>query len=93
MIPNTKLRDLVIDVAEKKKIPYQFSSIARGGTDGGRIHIHGIGVPTQTIGVPTRYIHGHTGILHRDDYDKTVTLLTEVIRRLDAKTVRKLTPH
>jgi len=93
MIPNTKLRDLVIDVAEKKKIPFQFSSIARGGTDGGRIHIHGIGVPTQTIGVPTRYIHGHTGILHRDDYDKTVTLLTEVIRRLDAKTVRKLTPH
>jgi putative aminopeptidase FrvX len=93
MIPNTKLRDLVIDVAEKKKIPYQFSSIARGGTDGGRIHIHGIGVPTQTIGVPTRYIHGHTGILHRDDYDKTVTLLIEVIRCLDAKTVRKLTPH
>ena len=93
MIPNTKLRDLVIDVAEKKKIPYQFSSITRGGTDGGRIHIHGIGVPTQTIGVPTRYIHGHTGILHRDDYDRTVNLLVEVIRRLDEKTVGKLTPH
>jgi putative aminopeptidase FrvX len=93
MIPNTKLRDLVIEVAEKKKIPYQFSSIARGGTDGGRIHIHGLGVPTQTIGVPTRYIHGHTGILHRDDYDRTVTLLVEVIRRLNDKTVKSLTPH
>ena len=93
MIPNTRLRDLVIDTAEKKKIPYQFSSIARGGTDGGRIHIHGLGVPTQTIGVPTRYIHGHTGILHRDDYDRTVTLLVEVIRRLDGKTVKSLTPR
>jgi putative aminopeptidase FrvX len=92
MIPNTRLRDLVIDVAEKKKIPYHFASILRGGTDGGKIHIHGIGVPTQTIGVPTRYIHGHAGILHRGDYDHTVALLTEVIRRLDAKTAKDLTP-
>jgi putative aminopeptidase FrvX len=93
MIPNTRLRDLVIEVAEKKKIPYHFASIVRGGTDGGKIHIHGIGVPTQTIGVPTRYIHGHAGILHRGDYDHAVTLLTEVIRRLDARTVKGLTPR
>ena len=91
MIPNTRLRDLVIEVAEKKKIPYHFASILRGGTDGGKIHLHRSGVPTQTIGVPTRYIHAQAGILHRDDYDHTVTVLTEVIRRLDQKTVRGLT--
>jgi putative aminopeptidase FrvX len=91
MIPNTRLRDLVIEVAEKKKIPYHFASILRGGTDGGKIHLHRSGVPTQTIGVPTRYIHSQAGILHRDDYDHTVTMLTEVIRRLDQKTVRGLT--
>lgn len=91
MIPNTRLRDLVIEVAEKKKIPYHFASILRGGTDGGKIHLHRSGVPTQTIGVPTRYIHAQAGILHRDDYDHTVTMLTEVIRRLDQKTVRGLT--
>jgi len=91
MIPNTRLRDLVIEVAEKKKIPYHFTSILRGGTDGGKIHLHRSGVPTQTIGVPTRYIHAQAGILHRDDYDHTVTMLTEVIRRLDQKTVRGLT--
>lgn len=91
MIPNTRLRDLVIEVAEKKKIPYHFASILRGGTDGGKIHLHRSGVPTQTIGVPTRYIHAQAGILHRDDYDHTVTMLTEVIRRLDQKTARGLT--
>ncbi len=91
MIPNTRLRDLVIEVAEQQKIPFHFASIIRGGTDGGKIHIHRTGVPTQTIGVPTRYIHAHAGIIRRDDYDHTVMLLVEVIRRLDEKTVKKLT--
>ena len=33
------------------------------------------------------YIHTHTGIIHRDDYDATVNLITEVVKRLDAETV------
>ncbi len=91
MIPNIKLRDLVIDTAEEKKIPYHLSYMERGGTDGARIHVSRSGVPSIVIGPPIRYIHSHNGILNRDDYDNTVRLVTEVIRKLDTKTVAGLT--
>ena len=90
LIPNTKLRDLVADIAAKKKIPYHFSAIPFGGTDGGRIHLNESGVPTLVIGIPTRYIHSAAGIVLRKDFDSAVKLLVEVARALDAKTVTGL---
>jgi len=92
MIPNLKLRDFLVDLAEEKKIPYQISILTGGATDGRPIHLHGLGVPTVYIGVPTRYIHSHAGILHADDYDNAVRLVVEAVKRLDAKTVRTFHP-
>ncbi|MEZ4644380.1 MAG: M42 family metallopeptidase [Chloroflexota bacterium] len=91
MIPNIKLRDLVIDTAESLGIPLQFSSIAAGTTDGAAVHLHGVGVPTVVIGVAARHIHSHGAIIHRDDYDRAVQLVTAVVAKLDAATVAKLT--
>ncbi len=91
MIPNLKLRDLFIDTAEEMKIPYQVDMMERGGTDSGAIHLHRSGVPNLVVGVPTRYIHSHAGILHREDYDYTVKLITEVVKKLDKTAVAGLT--
>jgi len=91
MLPNTKLRNLVIATAEKKKIPFHLAYMERGATDGGRIHISRGGVPSVVIGPPVRYIHSHNSILNRADYDSTVALLIELIQKLDAKTVQSLT--
>jgi len=92
MIPNSKLRDLVIQTAEENDIPHQFQAGTRGGTDGGRIHLHGVGVPSLVVGVPTRYIHSHVGVFDHSDFENAVTLLVEVIKKLDAETVRGLRP-
>jgi len=91
MIPNLRLRDLVISVAEENKIPLQFSTMRGGATDGSVIHLHNEGVPTVVIGVPTRHIHSHAGIIHRDDYDHALDLLVKLIMRLDKSTVDMLT--
>lgn len=90
MIPNRNLVDLAVEVAKKKKIPYHFSSLERGGTDSGRIHINRGGVPSLVIGVATRYIHSHIGVLHRDDFDNAVTLMTEITKVLDTRKVASL---
>lgn len=90
LIPNTKLRDLVIATAEEENIPLQFDSMPGGGTDAGRMHLFGRGAAALCIGVPTRYIHSHVGILHRDDYDATVRLLVALMHKLDADTVEDL---
>jgi endoglucanase len=91
MIPNIHLRDLVVETAEENKIPYQFSAMMGGGTDGGKVHMYAKGVPSIVIGVPTRYIHSHTGIIHYDDYVHTLNLLIALIAKLDAHTVASLT--
>ena len=91
MIPNLKLRDLVIDTAAELDIALQFSYMPGGATDGGVIHVHGLGVPTVVLGVPARHIHSHGAIIHRDDYDRALQLLAAVVAKLDAATVAALT--
>ena len=71
-------------------IPFQFEAIPGGGTDAGSIHITANGVPSLAIGVATRYIHSHAGILHRDDYENAVKLIVAVIKKLDRETVNKI---
>jgi endoglucanase len=91
MIPNLALRNLVIDTAAEGGIPLQFSNMPGGATDGGVIHMHNLGVPTVVIGVPSRHIHSHGSIIHRDDYDNAVKLVAAVVAKLDAPTVAGLT--
>ena len=91
MIPNQELVDLVIETAEKNKIPYQLSQIARGGTDAGVIHIAHAGCPTVVVGVATRHIHSHVGMCGLKDVENTTKLIIEAVKRLDKKTVDSLT--
>jgi len=91
MIPNLHLRDFVLETAQAEGIPVQLSSIEGGATDGGIVHLHGLGVPTIVIGVAARHIHSHSSIIHRDDYDHAVNLLVALVKKLDQDTVNRLT--
>jgi len=91
MIPNLRLRDLMVDTARTLNIPWQFSAVEGGATDGAAIHLHKTGVPTVVIGVPARHIHSHSAIIHRDDYDAALKLITAVLRKLDSTAVAALT--
>lgn len=85
LIPHVALRNFIIDIAESEKIAYQLEFTEGGGTDAGRIHLHSEGVPSLVISIPTRYIHSHNSIIHRDDYEAAIRLLVAVIRKLDSE--------
>ncbi|QOR65758.1 M42 family metallopeptidase [Cytobacillus suaedae] len=91
MVSHKGLRDFVVNIADENNIPYQFESMPGGGTDSGAIHITANGVPSLSITIATRYIHSHAAMLHRDDYENAVKLIVEVIKRLDADTVKTIT--
>ncbi|MET3574579.1 M42 family metallopeptidase [Bhargavaea ullalensis] len=91
MVSHKGLRDLVVDTAEEHGIPYQFELIPGGGTDAGSIHLANEGVPSLAICIPSRYIHSHAAMLHKKDYENAVKLLIEVIKKLDAETVERIT--
>ncbi|QGG52673.1 M42 family metallopeptidase [Lysinibacillus pakistanensis] len=90
MVSHRGLREFVLDVADEHNIPYQFETMAGGGTDAGSIHVTANGIPALSIGIATRYIHSHAGILHRDDYDNAVKLMVEVIKKLDRDAVNQI---
>lgn len=91
MVSHKGLRELITGVADELNIPYQFDAIPGGGTDAGSIHLAAEGAPSIAMTIATRYIHSHAGILHRDDFENAVKLITEVIKRLDRDTVDKIT--
>ena len=91
MIPNLKLRDLVLECGQAVGVNVQLSSIEGGATDGSAIHLFKTGVPTVVLCVPARHIHSHSSIIHRKDYDDAVKLLVELVVRLDKKQVDALT--
>jgi putative aminopeptidase FrvX len=90
MIPNRKLRDFFFDVARETKIPLQPNVLTGYGEDGAEIQRFDSGRPSVNMTVPTRYLHGHTGIIQRSDFDAAVELLLQVLRRLDAARVTQV---
>ena len=67
------------------KLPLQFESVERGGTDAGRIHVTGAGRAVACRWAsPARYIHSHVSIIDRRDFDShAVKLLVALVKRLD----------
>ncbi|MGD9604963.1 MAG: M42 family metallopeptidase [Bacilli bacterium] len=91
LIGHVSLRELVIQVAKEENIPYQLDYLKRGGTDAGTAHLVHSGAPAMSLCIATRYIHSHTSILHKDDYDNTIKLIIAVIKKLNRDTVNKIT--
>ena len=91
MIPNPRFRDFVIKTAEELEIPHQLSLVPGGGTDAGVIHLAEMGCPSIVIGIPTRHIHAHNGILDLNDVKNAIKLIIELIKRLDKEKVAAFT--
>lgn len=91
MISHKGVRDFIVQTADDNDIPYQYTSMAGGGTDSGSIHLTANGVPSLSITVATRYIHSHAAILHRDDFENAVKLIVEAIKKLDNDNVKEIT--
>jgi putative aminopeptidase FrvX len=91
MIPNPRLRKFALEIAEEKNIKHQPAFLKAGGTDAGVIHLAGMGAPSLFLGIPTRYIHSHHGMLDFDDVENAIKLLIELLQKLDEKTVASFT--
>ncbi len=90
-IPNKKMRDFAFSVAEEQEIPLQPATLLGAGTDTGKILLHDKGVPSVALGVPRRYTHSHTSIIHYDDYENTFLLHMALIQRMNEEMVKSFT--
>jgi endoglucanase len=81
----------LINVGQEKAVPFQFKKVPVGGTDAGAIHLTKAGIPSGTIAVPCRYIHGPAAIAHMDDLKNTASLVIEFIKRISTRRKTKST--
>jgi endoglucanase len=83
---NPKVFDLLIEVAEKKKIPYQIQAAPRGTpTDANVIQLTREGVATGLVSIPNRYTHSPVELVSIQDLENTSKLLANFILELDEK--------
>jgi putative aminopeptidase FrvX len=73
-----KLRDLIIETAEKKKIPFQRSALSRAtGTDTDAFAYSNSGVASALISLPLRYMHTTVEMVHKSDVEAVINLIYE----------------
>jgi endoglucanase len=79
VITNRKLLDWVLSRAREHGIPVQLKRTVTGGTDAGRIHLTESGIPSATLALPVRYIHGPWSIMSRKDFDNYCRLAAVLV--------------
>ncbi len=78
-----KLRDLIIDTAEEKKIPFQRSALSRAtGTDTDAFAYSNGGVASALISLPLRYMHTTVEMVHRDDVENVIRIIYETLLKI-----------
>ena len=90
LIGHKALRKYMVDLAKELEIPVQFDVLMGGGTDAGTMHKAHDGAAAMSFGIPSRYIHSNGSMIHRDDYENGVKLLTEFVKRFDARALEAI---
>ncbi len=80
LITHPKILSLLVNAAEKAKIPYQLETGLKGTTDAARIALTREGVPSGVLSIPTRYIHSPTSMLSLSDVQKAAKLAVTAIK-------------
>lgn len=77
------LLDMVIDTAEKKKIPFQRAAVSRStGTDTDAFAYSGEGVASALISLPLKYMHTTVETVNLNDVDNVIKLMYEFLVQL-----------
>jgi putative aminopeptidase FrvX len=83
------MKQFIVDLAEEEGVKYQYYK-SMGGTDAARVQLQNGGTLVATIGMPARYIHSTTSMIHTDDYEQVKAIVKAIVKRLDWETVERI---
>ena len=77
------LREKIISIAEKNKIPYQRIASSRyTGTDTDAFAYSNGGVPSALISLPLRYMHTTVEMVQKEDVENVIRLIYETLKNI-----------
>ncbi|MNS31936.1 putative aminopeptidase YsdC [compost metagenome] len=78
------LRELILNTAEEKKIPFQRLASSRvTGTDTDAFAYSNGGVASALISLPLRYMHTTVEMVHREDVENVIQLIYESLLKIE----------
>ena len=81
---HNKLLQLIIDAAEKSKIPFQRSAASRStGTDTDAFAYSNQGVASALISLPLKYMHTTVEMAHKEDIENVTLLIYESLMSIE----------
>jgi len=79
-----RLRNLIIDTAIEKEIPFQRRATSRStGTDTDAFAYSNGGVPSALISLPLRYMHTTVEMVHREDVENVIRMIYESLLKVE----------
>lgn len=80
---HNNLLNLIVEEAEKGKIPFQRAAVSRAtGTDTDAFAYSNAGVPSALISLPLRYMHTTVESCHKDDVENTIRLILAAVKKI-----------
>jgi len=75
--------DLILEVAESKKIPFQRAAATRAtGTDTDAFAYSSGGIASALISLPLKYMHTTVESVHKDDVENVIQLIYETLMQI-----------
>ena len=80
------LREEIIEISEKLKIPFQRLASSRyTGTDTDAFAYSNGGVPSALISLPLRYMHTTVEMVQKEDIEGVIKIIYETVKRINPK--------
>ena len=80
----TSIRELIIDTAKTKEIPFQRAAASRAtGTDTDAFAHSNGGVPSALISLPLRYMHTTVEMVSKEDVSNVIKLIYESLLKIE----------
>jgi len=83
------MKNFVLETAKKNNIKFQYYK-SMGGTDAAAVQTNEDGVLVCTIGMPARYIHSATSMIHTDDYEAVKAVIIAMLKELDLNKLNEI---
>lgn len=90
-VSDPRLLKLFTQTAERSRLPYQIRQPGGGRTDAAAIHLANAGIPSISVSVPARHLHGPVAIARIADWQATLSLIYEVLATLRPSVMRRRT--
>ncbi len=84
------LRNHIFSIAEDLGIKYQPDFLVGGATDSASMHVAHDGAISITISLATRYLHSQASVIHKDDLQGAIDIISEFVRKLNQQTYERI---